>query len=103
MAIGYVAEFSVLPRELRNQLMMLPHHPAIAQQEVDFTAGVTESAAFAAGVRYIRITSDTTARYLVGAAGGTDAEASNSNFLLAGTVEYLAVAEGNVISWFINA
>ena len=102
MAIGYVAEFSVLPRELRNQLMMLPHHPAIAQQEVDYTAGVTSSAAFSAGVRYIRITSDTTARYLIGAAG-VDAEASNSNYLLAGTVEYVAVKEGDVISWFIHA
>ena len=102
MAIGYVAEFSVLPRELRNNKLMLPDHPAIAQQEVDFTAGVTSSAAFSAGVRYIRITSDTTARYLVGVAP-VDAEASNSNYLLAGTVEYLAVKEGNVISWFINA
>ncbi len=102
MAIGYVAEFSVLPRELRNTQLMLPDHPAIAQQEVDYTAGVTESAVFAAGVRYIRITSDTTARYLVGVSP-QDAEANNSNYLLAGTVEYLAVKEGNVISWFVHA
>ncbi len=102
MAIGYVAEFSVLPRELRNRELMLPHHPAIAQQEVDYTAGVTSSAAFSAGVRYIRITSDTTARYLIGVSP-QDAEAANSNYLLAGTVEYVAVAEGNVISFFIHA
>ena len=102
MARGYVAEFSVLPRELRNQLLMLPHHPAIAQQEVDFTGGVTSSAAFTAGVRHIRITSDVTARYLIGPAP-QDAEASNSNYLLAGTVEYVAVSEGDVISFFIHA
>lgn len=102
MATAYIAEFSVLPRDIQNDRLMLPDHPAIAQQEVDFTGGETESAAFNESTRLIRITSDATLRYLVGAAGA-DAENNNSNYLLAGTVEYIGVSPGDIISLFVNA
>lgn len=102
MATGYVAEFSVLPRDIRNDRLMLPDHPAIAQQEVDFTAGEAESAAFNESTRLIRITSDTTLRYLVGPTGA-DAENNSSNYLLAGTVEYIGVSPGDIISFFVHA
>jgi hypothetical protein len=72
-----------------------PREPSIATQEVDFTSGVTQSAAFNRKTTFVRLVADTDCRIAIGAdptAGVT------STVLLAGQDYTPGVAPGHKIS-----
>lgn len=101
-AKAHIAEFGdvgVTATNIRAQIAPLP--PAVEQPMIDFTSGHAESAAFAAGTTYVRVSCDTRCAVKVGPAGATIATTANMP-LGADVPEYFAVKAGQVISIVSN-
>lgn len=98
MATAYIAEFSELPVSPIdvNNSIPVAEHPADVQQTVSFTTSA-QSSVFAETTTILRIVSDETCRYLV---GSNPTAVAGSNYLPAGTVEYIGVKGGDRIAFY---
>lgn len=87
MTKAYIAEFVRMPIQ-QGSNMGVAENPPVAEQVVDYTAGVAASAVFNVKTRYLRITVDSIASFLVGEA---PVATVNMQRMTAGAVEYIAV------------
>ena len=67
MSVAYIEEFSKIGSDINGQFMQIAEQPSIAQQAVTFSTS-TASAAFNTLTRFVKITVDTEAHYVFGAA-----------------------------------
>jgi hypothetical protein len=93
MAKLYIKEYSGV-RQVEGGLAQIGEEPGTAQTPVTFTSAAA-SAAFASGTKMIRIISDTNCHLAFGT--GPIATA-NDMLVIANTVEYFGVKEGQKVS-----
>lgn len=97
MASLYITEFVALPKDGpydASQPMPVGATPAVAEQKVAFTTS-TQSAAFNAATRYVRIISDATCHLAFGA----NPTATTSNMrVVADSAEYFGVVAGQKVA-----
>jgi hypothetical protein len=95
MAKLFISEFNNTARDARGNEIHIPPFPPRAEQAVDFTAGATQSAAFGADTRYVRLVADEACNYAV---GPSPTATTNSAYLPANVVEYISVPPAEKIS-----
>ncbi|MGI9507333.1 MAG: hypothetical protein ACR2RE_30185 [Geminicoccaceae bacterium] len=94
MAILHIAEYTELARDGNGNVMPVGKEPAIATQEVDFTAGEAKSSAFQDATTLVRLFSDTAGHFLVGAA--PTATTAQDVPIAANAAEYFGVSPRSV-------
>jgi hypothetical protein len=95
---AYISEFGVLGTS-NNGVPQIAAQPSLTEQTVDFSGGVTSSAAFGGGTKYIRILCDSRCSVQFGAAP----TATTSKMpLAADTPEYFGVQPGEKVSVIAN-
>ena len=86
----YISEYAELPVSKNGQLIQAPIMPSITTQVVTFTTS-TQSSAFNASTKFVRIHSDAICSFLF----GTNPTATTSSpRMVAGATEYFAVSPG---------
>jgi hypothetical protein len=99
MPFLYVTEYSDI-LQVAGGRMQIVKAPAIAEQKVDFTAGVTASAAFNLRTKAVRLHTDSICSVSV---GGTAPVATTSmGRMAAGQTEYFGVVGGDKVSVITN-
>ena len=99
MAKLYITEFSGMPIDLNLASVQLAKLPGLADQVVTYS-GSTQSTAFAAGTRFIRVHTDSDCHIQV----GSDPVASVGNAkLIAGQTEYFGVNPGDKLAVILSA
>ena len=94
MAKLSITEYDVLPDDGRGRLLPLGGEPALADQEVTFTTA-TQSAAFNAKAKFIRLIADADCRVLFGA---NPTALAASQRLVADVEYWRAVVPGQKVS-----
>jgi hypothetical protein len=92
MAKIYITEYQTAEVSVGGQVLQIALEPPVAEQVLDFTAGVQVSAAFNMGTSLIRVNVDAIASILISAAG-TNATTTNQRWP-ADTVEYKGIQAG---------
>ena len=98
MSVAYIAEYAELAKDELGNIVPVGKEPAIATQTVSFTT-TTASAAFNKLTRFIRISVDTEAHFIV---AGTPVATTSHPQIMADTVEYFGV-EGGLKIALVNA
>lgn len=97
MAILYVSEYAELAKNSLGVAAQAPQEPALEQQAVTFTSGETDSAAFNANTKFIRVVSDTNCFVQFGATP-TAADGDDSTYLVANVEYFFGVTGGHKVS-----
>lgn len=95
MAIAYVGEHGGL-MQTSGGVAPIVKQPPLVRQKITFTT-TTQSAAFGANTRVLRIVSDTACFFRVGA--DPTAVTAEPEFLPANTIEYFLVQPGDKIAF----
>ena len=101
MAKLYVTEYQDMPRDSKGIAVVCGNEidGGGVDQVVDFTAGVTQSAAFGAETRFVRVHTDA----ICSVKFGTNPTATTSNKrMAAGQTEFYGVKGGQKVSAIIN-
>jgi hypothetical protein len=97
MAKAYISEYDVMP-VLSGQAVVTGMEPAVAEQVVTFTT-TTQSAAFNARTKFIRVHSDGICSFKFGA----DPTATTSTpRMVAGATEFFGVVAGQKVAFVTN-
>lgn len=96
MAYLWITEFDRKPVATGgDSISQIPCLPEVASQQVDFTAGATQSSAFNVDTRFVRLYSDVDCHVLV----GSNPTATTAKMpLSAGVAETFGVTPGHKIS-----
>jgi len=96
MANLSITEFERLSRDVAGNLIPVGHQYSVTVQNVDYTAGSTQSAAFQDSTKFIRVVADTDVRILFGS--NPTAVANSSILMASGSAEYFGVAPGEKVA-----
>lgn len=101
MAKLYITEYQDMPRDSKGIAIVAGNEAdgGGVDQVVDFTAGATQSAAFGAETRFVRINTDSIGSLAFGA--NPTATTSNKR-MAANTTEYWGVKGGQKVSAIVN-
>lgn len=99
MAKLYLTEFSALPIDLNLATPQLAKLPGLADQVVTYS-GSTQSAAFSASTRFIRVHTDADCHIQAGA--NPTASVGHAK-LIAGQTEYFGVNPGDKLAVILSA
>ena len=95
----YIREYSALGTQKQGDSPQIGAEPAQVDQVIDFSGGVTSSAAFAGSTRFVRLWCDVQCSVKF----GTAPTAANTNApLSAGSAEYFGVTSGDRVSVITN-
>ncbi len=97
MAKAYISEYSEVP-VLTGKVIPTGMEPAAAEQVVTFTT-TTQSAAFGATTKYIRVHVDAICSYKV---GSNPTATTNTPRMAAGSTEFFGVNPGDKIAFVTN-
>lgn len=92
----YIREYSALGTQAQGDTPQIAKEPGQVDQVVDFTAGATQSAAFAGSTRFVRMWCDIQCTIVFGA--NPTAVVGTNMPMSAATVEYFGVVSGNKVS-----
>lgn len=100
MAKVFVSEYDTMPI-LSGQAVVTGMEPAIAEQVVAIAAGNTQSAAFNARTKFVRLHTDAICSFKFGTAALAVATA-NTPRLAANSTEFFGVVPGQVVGIITN-
>lgn len=89
----YITEYAQVAVDSVDRSVLCGQEPPLAEQVVDYTAGSTQSAAFNAKTKFIRIHTDSICSVLVGA---NPTATTNSGRMVAGQTEFKGVDPSKV-------
>jgi len=96
MAKMYITEYSHAPTTQEGLPIQAGQEPAVTTQVITYTTTAVSSAAFSAGVNFVRITLDTTGHVLFGTS--PTAVTLTHTPMQADTPEFFGVAAGKKVS-----
>lgn len=99
MATVYIEEFVDLPTGANGQLAPIARAPGVARQTVAVGGSSTQSSAFNAKTRYVRLHTDTICSVLFGA---NPTATTSSPRMAADQTEYFAVNPGDRVAVIAN-
>lgn len=101
MAKLYVTEYQDLPRDAKGIAIVAGNEEdgGGVDQVVDFTAGATQSAAFAADTKFVRLHTDAICSLAFGA---NPTATTSKKRMAANTTEYYGVRGGQKVSAIVN-
>ena len=95
----YIREYRQLGTQQLGDTPQVGQEPGTAEQQIDFTGGATQSAAFNGATRFVRVLCDVQCSVKF----GTNPTATNVNMPLAAfTPEYFGVNAGDKVSVIVN-
>lgn len=94
MSFLWVTEYSALGDDLDGSVMPVAREPAVTDQKVTFTSS-TQSAAFAADTRFVRLQADANCHL---AFGLNPTATTSTQPLIANTVEWRTVKGGHKVA-----
>lgn len=92
----WITEYAAAGSDAMGTPLAIARHPPVAvQTPVDFTGTSTQSAAFAATTRFVRLRSDATCHFVVGV---NPTATTNSTPIDANSAEYFEVPAGQKLA-----